>query len=211
VNLLFIVILLFVFACGTWVCLVICKKARFRLRFSLTSLLTAVAVVALALGLAQSWPRHILSVRIPRIEPRQNGFDFTQDAAVVDIFGRARRVTVQVIPRRGFAEAYRVELFWLESGDLRHEAVVENGNILATTFSMPSEWPLVIGVVEYHAETIVVVARWVLSDGRHGGANAYHATDDPLFDGGIEKWGQAYLERTRKHSMTNTAAFNVHR
>jgi hypothetical protein len=155
-------------------------------------------VAALALGLIKAWPSHIITLHIPRIEARPGHIDLTRDALVLDISQRWGRAMLRVIPRDGFDEASRAELFWLDSENLRHVAIADKGRALATTFSGPNEWPLLIGVVEYHPKATEVVARWILPDGRNGGANTSYDADDPSVDGGIEKWGQSYLERIRK-------------
>jgi hypothetical protein len=161
-------------------------------------LLALTAVLALVLGWISAWPHHILSVTVPRIEAKPGLTVLTHDAFVLDISQRLGRNVLRVTPRGGFDEASRVELFWLDSGKLRHATIADKGRVVAATFSGPYEWPLLLGVVEYHPEAIHVVARWILPDGRDGGANGLHNANDSTFDGGIEKWGKSYLERIGK-------------
>jgi hypothetical protein len=193
-----IVIVLLALASGAWLGLAIIKRRMFRFQFSLRSLLALTAVVALVLGLIKAWPSHIITLHIPRIEARPGHIDLTRDALVLDISQRWGRAMLRVIPRDGFDEASSAELFWLDSGDLRHLAIADKGQVLTATVSGPNEWPLLIGAVECHPKAIHVVARWILLDGQNGGANGSYDANDPSFEGGIEKWGRSFLERIHK-------------
>jgi hypothetical protein len=192
-----IVVGLLVLSCGVWLCLAVIKRGWFRSQFLLGSLLAVTAVVALVLGLLSAWPRHIITLHIPRIEAKPGHIDLTRDALVLDISRRWGRAVLRVTPRNDFDEASRAELFWLDSGNLRHVAIAGEGRALATTVSGPNEWPLLVGVVEWHPKAIHVVARWIVPDGRNGGADGLHDASDPSVDGGIDNWGQGHLERIR--------------
>ncbi len=188
-----VVIVLLVLACGAGLCFAIIKR-RIRFQFSLRSLLAVTAVVALVLGLMRVWSRNIITLHVPRIEARPGVIDSKTDALDLGISHCWGRTVMRVIPRNDFDEASRAELFWLDSGNLRHETISEKGRVAATTFSGPKEWPLLIGVVEYHPKAIHVVARHILLDGRAEGLSVFYDTNDPSLEGGVEKWGQSFLE-----------------
>jgi hypothetical protein len=192
-----IVIVLLLLACAAWLCIAIAKR-RIRFQFSLRSLLAVTALVALALGLWRAWPSHIITLHISRIEAKPGLIDLTTDALDLDVSHCRGRAVMRVIPRSGFDEASRAELFWLDSGNLRHEAIAEKGRVESTTLSGPNEWPLLVGVVEYHPKANSVVARWILPDGRAGGLSVLYDTNDPSLEGGIEKCGQSLLESVGK-------------
>jgi hypothetical protein len=199
ISLFGVVIVLLVLPCGAWLCLVIAKRRGFRFQFSLRSLLAVTAVVALLLGWISARPRPILAVTVPRIEAKPDlTIDLTHQACVLDISRRLGRTVLDVTPCGGFDAASRAELFWLDSGTIRHVAIADKGRVAAATFSAPNQWPLLIGVIEYHPQAVHVVARWILSGGRNGGANGLHEANDSTFDGGIDQWGKNFLERAAK-------------
>ncbi|MGO8688773.1 MAG: hypothetical protein ACLQLG_04005 [Thermoguttaceae bacterium] len=178
-----------------WLCFVIARRARFQ--YSLRSLLLLVTAAALVLGAIRAWPSHVITMPVNRIEHKPGKNVFTGRALVLDIFERWGRTTIRVSPGDDFGEATGAELFWLEAGKLRHATVAEKGQVLATTISLPSQWPLLVGVVEYHPATTYVVARWVLADGRSNGVDVIYDAKEPSLQGGVEKWGKCFLEKVR--------------
>jgi hypothetical protein len=189
-------LLLLVLLCGVgWLAYVVARRAKFQ--YSLRSLLLLMTALALVLGAIRAWPSHVITVPVNRIEQKPGMTVLTGRALVLDVFERWGRTTVRVGPGDGFGEATGAELFWLEAGKLRHATVAEKGQVLPTAFSMPSQWPLVIGVVQYHPTTTYVVGRWILADGRSNGASASYEAKDPSLQGGVEKWGQRFLEEIR--------------
>ena len=192
-----IVLILLTLACVAWLCLGI-VKGRFRFQYSLRSMFILTAVVALVFGLISYWPSHVATLRVPRIEAKPGYSDATRDAFDVDIAQRWGRTTIRVTPREGLGEATKAELFWLESDNLHHVTIADHGKVLATAFPGPSQWPLLIGVVEYHPKDVFVTARWLMPDGRNGGGDGFYNGDDPQVNGKIEIWGQALLGRIRR-------------
>jgi hypothetical protein len=196
--LLLIVLILVLLTCGTSLCFILARSGRFRFQFSLRSLFVVIAVVALVLGLIRTWPSHIITLPISRIEAKPGLIDTTRDAVDLDVSQRWGHTTIRVTPLCGFDETSTAELFWLESGSLRHVAIADKGQVSAASFSRPNEWPFLIGAVEYHAKATRVVGHWILPDGREGGHVVLYDPNAPALDGGVEKWGQAFLESVRE-------------
>jgi hypothetical protein len=198
--LLLVAAILVLLSCGGWLCFVVVKRNRFRLQFSLRSLLALVAVVALALGLIESWPTHVATLNIPRLEVKSNHGYATGQAVVLDISRQHwGRTAIRVTPQDGFCEASKADLFWLESGNLRHLALADAGRPQVTALTVPGQWPLDVGVVQYQPETIYVSARRIFSDGRQEGGDGFYDAHDPHFKGGIETWGRHHLEMRWGH------------
>jgi hypothetical protein len=186
---------LLVLSCGGWLCLVVIKRNRFRPQFSLRSLLVLTAVVALALGSIESWPTHVATLNIPRLEVKSNRNYATGRAVVLDISRQHwGRTAIRVTPQDGFCEASKADLFWLESGNLRHVALASQGRPLVTALTVPSQWPLDVGVVQYQPETIYVSARRIFPDGHEEGGDGFYDAHDPYFQRGIENWGRHHLQ-----------------
>ncbi len=191
-----IVIVLVLLACSVWLCIAIAKR-RIRFQFSLRSLLATTAVVAIVLGLTRWWPSDIVTLQVPRLDVKRGGnTDLTHDVLVLNVSRRWGRTVIRVTPRDSCDEAIKAELFWLDGGNLRHLPIADKGCVSAITVPAPNEWPLLIGVVERRPEAIYVFVRWILSNGREGGQEGTHDPKDPLFDGGIEKCGKSYLDKT---------------
>jgi hypothetical protein len=171
---------------------------RKRFQFTLRTLFIVVTAVALLFGIISSYPVHIRDLQIPRIDVGPKSFDLTHTALRLDLSTRWEQMRIHVEPENGFNETVRAELFWSESGAFRHRMIADQGKLLTTDYSIPNQHPLVLGVIVYHPKINLVMVRMIPRLVPNDGLDKTLDSDDPLFTGGIEKWGPKFLEKIQQ-------------
>jgi hypothetical protein len=185
---------IFLFSAGILFLVNVPVMLHIRIRFSLRTMFIVMTAIALIMGLISSWPNHVASLQIPRIDVKPGLNDLTNIALTMNISQRWGRKTIQLKTEDSFNESVKAELFWLESGKLRHLMIADQGNLLADKITVDNE-PLVLGVVVYHPKVIYIVVRQIHSNGHVEGQSVTYEASNPLFTKGIESWGEKYLEK----------------
>ncbi|MBN2579558.1 MAG: hypothetical protein JXB10_11260 [Pirellulales bacterium] len=171
---------------------------RKRFQFTLRTMFIVVTAVALLIGIISSYPVHIGDLQIPCIAVRSKSVDLTHTMLHLDFSTRWGQTRIHVEAENGFDKKVKAELFWLESDTFHHMIIADKGNRLVTDYSIPSQHPLVLGVIVYHSKInhirVRMIPRLVINDGLDETLDS----DDPLFNGGIEKWGPKFLKKIQK-------------